>query len=795
MKFSRNWLAEFVAIDESSAAFAERLTMAGLEVDRVEALASLASSIVVARIETAASHPRAQNLRVCEVDVGSGANATVVCGAPNARAGLLSLLALPGTTLADGREIAARDLRGTTSHGMLCSYAELDLGEEADRIVELAADLTPGTSANTLIELPDTIFEVGLTPNRGDCLSLWGLAREYGALTDQLVSLPTPAPIAAHHEETFAVELLAPEACPCYAGRVIRDICAGRPTPLWLRERLRRAGVRAINAVVDVTNYVMLELGQPLHAFDLSTLEGGIRVRYADADERLQLLDGEELGLNARTLVIADHQRPVALAGIMGGLASGVEQHSQDIFLESAFFEPVEIAGVARQHRLHTDASHRFERGVDGTGQGRAIERASALLLEICGGRPGPTIVTQAAAHGSPGAVIAFDPGKVAELLGVTVPASRCGTILESLGLRVERASQPWRVTPPPWRFDLRAEVDLIEEIARLVGYGQIPRSLPDIAPTPRIVAGPLTRARAACEQLTAYGFYEAITYSFIASEKVAAFTPGTQAPVLRNPIASDMAVMRPSLWPGLIDALAYNCNRQRHDLRLFEIGRIFRGDAAGGQQRHVLAGVATGAVLPGDWGGDRRELDFFDLKHLVVGCLNALGIAAAPAKPAAHPALHPGQAAALTVASDTGPITCATLGLLHPRLARSFELPESTWLFEIDLEALPPAAATSFTPLSRFPSVRRDIDIVVDESVAAVAVQEAVSGAAKGLLRDLQLFDVYRGQGIDSGKKSLSLGLIFQAASSTLTDSEVDDAMAEVLNAIALRVGGTLRN
>jgi len=789
MKYSVEWLKDWVPVPWDAATLAERLTMAGLEVDDMEAVAADCPALV-ARIERVDAHPKADQLRLCTIDVGPHGRFEVVCGAPNARAGLLAPFVPVGSVLPGERRIEAAEIRGVRSFGMLCSAAELGLGDDDEGLLELDADALPGAPLVEQLKLDDALLDLGLTPNRGDCLSLLGLAREVAALSGQPLPRPRVNPVGATIAEQPRVTLEAPAACSRYAGRIVRNVEVSRPTPLWMKERLRRCGVRSISVVVDITNYVMLELGQPMHAFDLATVRDEIRVRMARDGETLTLLDGTELKLPSDALVIADTQSPLALAGVMGGAASGVGDATRDILLESAWFEPIALSRTARRHGFHTDASHRFERGVDPDGQRRAIERATELVLACCGGEAGPVNDVIASCHRAQREPFPFRPARVPAVLGIDPGADVVRDCLERLGLELEASTAPWQVTPPSWRGDLAREVDLIEEVARLTGYAAIPETLPRGALrlgalAPRAAA--LERAR---ETLVSLGYFEAVTFSFIAESLDAAFRPSGAPIALANPIASDMSTMRPSLVPGLLSAVRFNRNRQQPDVRLFEHGLVFLQQGDDLKQQNHLSAVVAGRVVPPQWSASSEEVDFFDLKQDLETLLAALGCAGLRFEADSHPAYHPRQFARVWC----GERCVATIGRLHPGFLRKLDLAGSALAFEIDWAALPPPAAAAFQPLSRFPSVRRDLALIVAEETTAEQLLRCVSSACGAALRDLQLFDVYWGQGIDSGKKSLALGLIFQSASSTLTDTEIDGLVAGVVAAVGRDLNGVLR-
>lgn len=791
MKISENWLRSWVPDAPEGDALAERLTMAGLEVDAVDELRCDFTDVVVARIEAAEPHPESRKLQLCRVNAGEHGELPIICGAPNARPGLMTALAVPGARLPGGRDIGVATIAGVQSQGMLCSESELGIGEDGGGIMELPADLTPGRPLAGVLSLPDRRLEVDLTPNRGDCLGLRGLARDIAAITATGFRDLVAQPVEPACPDRFPVRLGAPERCPVYAGRVIRNVDCAAPTPLWMKERLAAAGVRSISAVVDITNYVMLELGQPMHAFDLARLEGGIDVRMAQPGERLTLLDGQEVDVTPQTLVIADHARAVALAGIMGGQDTGVTAATRDVFLESAFFTPAAVAGRARAYHLHTDASHRFERGVSFELQAEAAERATALITLICGGEAGPLDV-HAEVNCLPvrrGVDLRRD--QIARLLGFELEDDFVRSRLEALGMQVADRPAGWSVTVPAHRFDVAIEADLIEELARLTGYDNIPAELPAL---PAIIDAHL--ARESVEQrcrnhMIEQGYREVITYSFVDPSLHAHFgLNADDALVLANPISSEMSAMRLSMWPGLAQVVDHNAKRQQTRGRFFEIGRIFLPGPEGTREVDCVAGALFGEAQPMHWQG-REPADFFTLKGDVQVLCAYLGLAAPAFVAAPVPGLHPGQAADIRC----GDVTIGKMGKIHPLTAESLDLPAELYLFELQLSAAPADTHGSYVPVPRFPSVRRDISVVVDTQTPAATVIAVAEEAAGSLVADLQLFDLYAGEGIDSGKKSLALGLTFQASSSTLTDEEVDAVMVSILDALKDRLGAKLRN
>ncbi len=791
MKISEQWLREWVNPALSTEELAHQITMAGLEVDAIEAVAGDFSGVIVAEITAAEQHPDADKLRVCQVSSGS-ATFQVVCGAPNARAGIKIPFAMIGAELPGEFKIKQAKLRGVESQGMLCSASELQISDDNSGLMELAADAPVGQDIRVYLSLDDASIEIGLTPNRGDCLSLAGLAREVGAIYGAPVSPVTVAPIAAIHDEVRPVEVLASKACPRYLGRVIRNVDLAKPTPLWMVERLRRSDIRSIDAAVDITNYVMLELGQPMHAFDLAEISGGIRVRMAEEGEKLVLLDGQEVSLRADTLVIADHNRALAIAGVMGGEHSGVSSKTRDLFLESAFFDTISVAGKARSYGLHTDSSHRFERGVDSHLARNAIERATALLLEIVGGEAGPIIEVASAADLPQVAPITLRAERISQMLSMDMDGAEVERLLIALGLGVTaQGAGQWLVSVPSHRFDISLEVDLIEELGRLYGYNRLPVRYPQARLAPQAKAEARAELPALRRLLVARGYQEAITYSFIDPKLFELFNPGVAPLQLANPISADMAAMRSSLWPGLVKALEHNLNRQQSRVRLFESGLRFVGQLEGLKQEAMLAGVISGSRLPEAWANGRESVDFYDLKADVEALLGYAGAADAFSFVAGeHPALHPGQTARI---EREGRLV-GFLGALHPELAKTLGLDQSVFLFELVLAEVATGRMPKFSELSRFPEVRRDLALLVDREQPAEAVLSVIRETAGEWLTDLRLFDVYHGKGIDPHRKSLAVGLTWQHPSRTLNDDEVNTTTQNIITSLEERFNATLR-
>lgn len=792
MKFSEQWLRSLVNPPVNRDALVARLSMAGLEVDAVSPVAGEFSGVVVGEVLSTEQHPDADKLRVCQVSDGEQ-TVQVVCGAPNVRAGLKIPFARIGAVLPGDFKIKKAKLRGVESFGMLCSASELQISEENDDLLELSADAVVGQCIRECLNLNDASIEVDLTPNRGDCLSLQGLAREVGALYSVPVQLPVITAVAASHAQTVAVELAASQACPRYAGRVITGVDLTQPTPAWMVERLQRSDIRSIDAVVDVTNYVMLELGQPLHAFDLARINGSICVRMAHDNEEITLLDGQDIKLKANTLVIADQQRALAIAGVMGGADSGVEVgKTTDIFLESAFFEPVAIAGKARSYGLHTDASHRFERGVDWQLPAQAIERATELLLSIVGGSAGPTVITEDAQYLPNTAPIVLRAERVKQMFALSLSDSEIETLLTPLGLQLTAQSAGvWSVAVPSHRFDISIEVDLLEEVGRLYGYDRLPVRYPAARLAPQAQSEAQASLPLLRRLLVARGYQEAITYSFIEPELFSAFHPELKALTLANPISAELSVMRASLLPGLLKALQHNLNRQQDRVRLFESGLSFVGQLDDLKQERMLAGVITGARLPELWTHGKESVDFYDIKADVEALLAAAGDRDSfTFVPCQQHAFHPGQCARI----ERNGQAIGFVGTLHPQLATELDIDQQVLMFEVQLDAISAGRLPAFKELSRFPEVRRDLALVVKAEVPAEQLMAAMRSAAGEFLTQIRLFDVYQGKGVQEGCKSLAVGLTWQHPSRTLTDDEVSAATQAILTVLADNFAATLR-
>jgi phenylalanyl-tRNA synthetase beta chain len=792
MKFSEAWLRQWIDPPVTTQVLADRLTMAGLEVDSVTPAAPDFHGVVVARVVDVAPHPNSEHLQLCYVDDGGERPVQVVCGALDVRPNMLVPLARVGSVLPGGDEIVAMQIRDVESLGMLCSARELGLAEQSPGLMTLPTDAPVGESLRQYLRLDDVVIDIDLTPNRADCLCIGGIAREVAALTGATLRPPEITPVDATVADSLSIAIDAPQDCPRYVGRMIRSIRTDAATPLWLQERLRRSGIRGISAVVDVTNYVMLELGQPMHAFDPRALQGGIRVRHARQGEELTLLDGQRIKLVPGTLVISDHAQALALAGIMGGQDSAVGAHTRDVFLESAFFAPHALAGKARSYGLTTESSHRFERGVDPDLQVRAIERATALLLDICGGDAGPVVDIVHSEHRPQPPEIPLRPTKVKALLGIALESERLGHILRALGCKVQERGADMAVTPPTYRFDLAIEADLVEEIGRVQGYDRIAATASSYTPTMRPFSGAKPSLARMRSLLADRGYQEAITYSFIDAGLNRLLAAHGRTRQVANPISLEMEVMRSSLWPGLIKAAQYNLNRQQSRIRLFETGLKFSdGEAGETLQIATLAVIALGDALPEQWGTSSREIDFFDVK----GDVEALLSLTARSEevrfvPAVHPALHPSQSARIML----GDTAIGWLGALHPAVRSRLGLTAKLFAFELELDALDNRPVPRVREVSKFPAIRRDIAIVIDEAVTAAQVKDCILAAGGDRLQVCEVFDVYRGAGIASGRKSLALGLILQDLTRTLHDEEVDAIVSRVVAELSQRLGASLR-
>jgi phenylalanyl-tRNA synthetase beta chain len=790
MKFSEQWLREWVNPAIGTQELMDQVTMAGLEVDGFEPVAGQISGIVVGEILSVQPHPDADKLRLCQVSDGQQV-VQVVCGAPNVRDGLKAPFAVIGAVLPGNFKIKKAKLRGQPSEGMLCSGAELGLSDDHDGLMELPGDAPVGKSITDYLNLNDVAIDIDLTPNRSDCLSIKGIAREVGVLNSMQINSPEILPVAATHSEVPDIRVEASAACPRYLGRVLRNVNLKAESPLWMQEKLRRSGIRSIDPAVDVTNYVMLELGQPMHAFDREEIHGGIVVRMAKPGEKLVLLDGQEVELVDQTLVIADHQRPMAIAGVMGGEHSGISGKTRDLVLESAFFDPVTLAGKARHYGLHTDASHRFERGVDYLLAREAMERATRLLMDIVGGEPGEIVEVVSNDHLPTAKTIALRAQRLTDVLGLAIDRTIVEEILIRLGLRIEKLLKDgWLVAVPSFRPDISIEEDLIEEVGRIYGYNNLPVTKPTGSLGLRAVDEATRPVSAIRNFFVSQGYQEAITYSFVDPKIQNMIDPEHEAIALANPISSDLSVMRTSLWSGLLKTVGYNQNRQQARIRLFETGLRFLKRDEQIEQQQMLAGVVVGSHYPENWANGRRSADFFDVKGELESLFCVLGIDVQFAA-ARHPALHSGQSAELLRNGKH----VGWLGTLHPQVQKSLELNGTILLFELFLNSIVTGYVPNFKEISKFPEVRRDLAIIIGNGVTFADVERVARKHAGEQLTALRAFDVYEGQSLGEGNRSLALSLFWQHPERTLNEDEVHSLFDGVITALKEELGATLRS
>ena len=791
MKFSEKWLREFVDPPITTDELSHRLTMIGHEVDGLEPCGAGLDGVVVGEVLAFEKHPDADRLSVCRVSIGNGEALEVVCGAPNVRQGMKSPFAPAGTKLPNGMKLRKAKIRGVVSNGMLCSAIELALGEESDGIIELPDDAPAGQALTEYLGLPDTSFDLDLTPNRGDCFSVLGIARDVAAMSGAPLELPAMSPVQPELEDLQPVELLFPEGCPRFAGQIVKGIDPQAKTPVWMTEKLRRSGLRPIHPVVDVTNYVMLELGQPLHAYDHALVKGAIKPRLAQKGEKITLLDDSEVELLPNTIAITDDTGPIGMAGIMGGLSTMVTDKTTDIFFEGAFWPPARMAGIARQYGMHTDASMRFERGVDPQLQARAVQRATELLIAIAGGIAGPLSDVVAEDYLPKGLELTLRKSRLLQILGTEIPGEEVSRILTGLGLVNDLVDGGWVVMIPSYRFDIDVEDALVEEVARIFGYDEIPEAT-GIAETPLATADESRiDLDLIANTLVARDYQEAITYSFI-EEKLNTLVSGSESNlVLSNPISADMSVMRSSILPGLIASAAANVARQQGRVRLFEIGKTFHGAVDAPTEVVRVAGLVLGNRVEKQWGSSAQNVDFFDIKADISALLDTVGKQYTFSFVATdHVALQPGQSA--NILRDGAVV--GIIGKLHPSIAIEFELTKDAFVFELDADKSFVSGVPEAEVVSKFPTIQRDIAVIVDDQISAADLSAAVQAAAPDLVRTVRIFDVYKGPGIEAGLKSIALGLILQETSRTLTDVDADAAMASVLTKLKQEFAAVLR-
>jgi len=795
MLFSVNWLKKWVDLDMPVDELADKLTASGLEVDTVKPVAAHFTDVVVAQIISCEAHPDADKLKLCSIDFGASEPVQVVCGAPNARAGIKIPLAKVGAVIGEDFKIKKAKLRGVESFGMACSGRELGLSDDHSGLMELPQDAVLGTDIRDFLELNDHVIEVELTPNRADCLSIQGIARDVSASCSVDLKAEDIQPIAAGISDVIDVTLEAAEDCPRYIGRIIRDIDPTAPTPLWMVEALRRSGIRSISATVDATNFVLMELGQPMHAFDLDRLQGNIHVRRGRDGETLELLDGKQVELDDSLLAICDDAGPVALAGIMGGLDSGVTDATRNILLESAYFKPSTVSGKARDMGLHTDASHRFERGVDPQGQERAIERITGLLLEIAGGQAGPLIHAASDAHIPAQNRVSLRHARLNRVLGVELAQDDVSKILQDLRMQPEFAGSDsgggvWTITAPSDRFDIEIEEDLIEEVARIFGYDNIPAALPAGELNPGVVSETRVSLSRIEQSLCAAGYQEAINYSFTNRKLLAQFSMNENVLPLANALNSDLEVMRTALLPGLMETVSRNLRRQQDRLRFFETGTVFEQKENLIESLHIAA-VVCGNAQAEQWGVKARPSDFFDLKGDLESMLSLRGeTGEVEFRNTQLLWLHPGQAAMVSIDG----VDIGWAGSVHPSILKAMEIKGSVLAFELDLNILSKREIINTKTISRFPSIRRDLALFVPEKIHFAEIRSNVIDLAGDLLINLVLFDLYSGHNVEKGYKSLAIGLILQNVSCTLTDEVVDSLVKNVVQGLDSRLDAQLR-
>ena len=794
MKFSESWLREWINPEISSEMLADQLTMAGLEVDDVEKVAGDFTGVVIGKVVECKQHPNADKLRVTKVDIGKDELLDIVCGAPNCRQGLMVACATVGAVLPGDFKIKSAKLRGEPSEGMLCSYSELGITDDHNGIIELPDNAPLGKDIREYLNLNDVMIDISVTPNRADCFGIIGVARDISAVNNIPMKEFKIANVPATISDTLSIQIDVPKAAPRYLGRVIKNININATTPLWMKEKLRRGGIRSVDAVVDITNYVLLELGHPMHAFDLDQIEKGIIFRYAHQDEEMTLLNGNEVKLNDNTLVIADHKKVLAIAGIMGGEKSSVTQSTKDIFLEAAFFAPLAITGKAREYGLHTEASHRYERGVDPALQFVAMERATQLLVDICGGVVGPVIEVTNQNELPSQATIKLRRNKIDRIIGYTIETQKITDILVRLGCEVEYQDDTWIIKSPSWRFDLQIEEDLVEEVARIYGYNNIPNANMKIESVMQPKPESIISLRRIKDLLVDRGYQEAVTYSFVDPKVQHILHPNEPAITLPNPISSEMSVMRLSLWSGLLDAVLYNQNRQQSRLRLFETGLRFIPDEKcefGVRQEFMISGIITGNLYEDHWQLPKKSVDFYDLKGDLEAIFSLLGCdEQVQFNRSELSALHPGQSAVINLNDEV----IGYFGVLHPEIEKKLSLNSKTLVFEINLAKINFKKVPVAQDLSKYPSNKRDIAIIVSNTIPAAEIISVCKQAGGEQLIKVNLFDVYQGDNINEDQKSLAISLILQDKSRTLEEEDITNIVSKCVTALQNRFKALLR-
>lgn len=781
------WLDEWVEHGLGPDELSERLTMAGLEIGQVTTVDRCDPAIVAGEILDVRPHPDGSKLSVCAVDVGGDAPMEIVCAAPNVAKGVKCAVAPPGSVVG-GRQIEVAEIRGVKSGAMMCSEMELGTGEESEGIAILDQDVQAGASLNGHLGLGDTVFGIELTPNRADCFSVAGVAREVAILARKELRIGDPPPVPAVTDRIVPVTLETPDGCPSFSGRIVEGVRADARTPDWMRQKLHRSGLRCIHPLVDITNYVMMELGQPMHAYDLDIIDAsGITVRRSRHGERMKLLDGGELDLVENSVLITDSAGPIGLGGVMGGASSAIRPETVNVYLEAAFFTPAAIRSAVASYGMDTDASHRFARGVDPTLQALAIERATALLLDMAGGSPGPTHQTSSAEHVPRPAACTVRESRVERVLGARIASDEIESILRRINAEVTKNGEGWSVEPPSYRFDLEQEHDQIEEIARVYGYNTVPSALVPVHGKPVRVSESLLPESSVRSALENSGYHEAITYSFVDPELQSAIKPSAPGKSLSNPISVKQSVMRTSLWPGLLEALRENQRRQQSHVRLYEIGRIFLADG----ERDALGGIAAGAYAPDQWAIEDRKIDFFDVKGDLARIFELMGAADSVTFEAQEiDGLHPGCGAAVMRDGER----IGVVGELHPAVLSAAGVDGAAYAFEFFVQSIAKKSISNYDSVSRYPPVIRDIAVVVEEQVRAADLCDEARREAGDLLESVKVFDLYEGGDIDLKKKSIACRLVFRVKSRTLTDAEVDSVVSSIIKRLNARMGAQLR-
>ena len=786
MQFSYSWLKTQADTELSADKLEHLLTMSGLEVEEAETAAPAFAGVVIAEVKSVEKHPDADRLNVTQVDAGTGELVQIVCGAPNVKAGIKVPCSLPGAVLPGNFKIKPTKMRGVVSNGMLCSAKELGLPDDGVDGLHILPDDSPvGANIRDYLDLDDTLFTLKITPNRADCLSIKGIAREVAALTGCEFAPTVIQTASVSSGKTQPVRIDAPADCGRFISRVIENVNAQAATPAWMRQRLERSGIRSISALVDIGNYVMLEIGQPMHVFDADKISGSIIVRRAENGEVLECLNEKTVTLADNTLVIADEKGALSIAGMMGGAASAVSDGTRNIVLEAAWFAPAVIAGKSRQYGFGSDSSFRFERGVDYRLQADAIERATELVLQICGGQAGEMVEALGELPSEKRVSVRLD--RVAKVLGVDIAAEQVETILRTLGLQPEKTADGFQTTSPSFRFDIEIEADLIEEIGRVYGY----ENIPDDATSGSLKMLPLPETRrprfAVYNEMAARGYREVVSYAFVDEAWETDFAANANPIRLQNPLAAQYAVMRSTLVGGLVEILQNNLNRKQNRVRIFEIARVFaKGSDGLFAQNERIGGLWCGAAMPEQWGEKTRNADFYDIKADVENLLKNSKIEFVKT---AHPALHPGRAA--EIVSDGRVI--GFVGELHPKWLQKYDLPQAPLVFEVDMDAVLQREKTRYQPVSKFQAVRRDLAFVLPENVSYAELESSLKTVSSPLVQEIALFDVYRGTGLPEGMKSMAVKVLLQDMENTLTDEAVEPVMAKLVDAAAA-VGGRLR-